>query len=65
LKVAIIGRIEVLYDTSLRLDKAGHKIVCILSTKEAPKNTRTTADFKALAENGIFRLRRDPASTSP
>ena len=49
MKIAIIGRTELLYDTALTLHAAGHKIVCILTAKEAPEYTRTAADFKALA----------------
>jgi UDP-4-amino-4-deoxy-L-arabinose formyltransferase/UDP-glucuronic acid dehydrogenase (UDP-4-keto-hexauronic acid decarboxylating) len=48
-KVAIIGRTEVLYDTALRLREAGHDIVCILTAKEAPEYARTDADFRELA----------------
>ena len=49
MRVAIIGRSEVLYDTTLLLHNAGHKIVCILTSKEAPEYTRTAADFFKLA----------------
>jgi UDP-4-amino-4-deoxy-L-arabinose formyltransferase/UDP-glucuronic acid dehydrogenase (UDP-4-keto-hexauronic acid decarboxylating) len=49
MKVAIIGRSEVLYETTLLLHNMGHKIVCILTSKEAPEYTRTAADFFKLA----------------
>ena len=49
MKIAIIGRSEVLYETILLLHNMGHKIVCILTSKEAPEYTRTAADFLELA----------------
>jgi UDP-4-amino-4-deoxy-L-arabinose formyltransferase/UDP-glucuronic acid dehydrogenase (UDP-4-keto-hexauronic acid decarboxylating) len=49
MKIAIIGRSEVLYETTLLLHYTGHKIVCILTSKEAPEYTRTAADFLELA----------------
>lgn len=49
MKVAIIGRSEVLYETTLLLHNSGHKIVCILTSKEAPEYTRTAGDFFELA----------------
>jgi methionyl-tRNA formyltransferase len=49
MKVAIIGRSEVLYETTLLLHNTGHKIVCILTSKESPEYTRTAADFFELA----------------
>jgi len=49
MKIAVIGRTEVLYDTALRLYEAGNQIVCILTAKEAPEYTRTAADFRELA----------------
>ena len=49
MRIAIIGRTEVLYDTALQLHGAGHQIVCILTAKEALEYTRTAADFRALA----------------
>lgn len=50
MKISIIGRTELLYDTALQLHGAGHQIVCILTAKEAPEYTRTAADFRALAD---------------
>ena len=50
MRVAIIGRTELLYDTSLVLHEMGHEIVCILTSKEAPEYTRTAADFRELAD---------------
>lgn len=49
MKIAIIGRSEILYDTVKLLRQAGHSITCILTNKEAPEYTKTAADFEALA----------------
>lgn len=51
MRIAIIGRTELLYDTALRLHISGHEIACILTAKEAPEYTRTGADFRELANN--------------
>lgn len=50
MRISIIGRTELLYDTAMQLYGAGHQIVCILTAKEAPEYTRTAADFRALAD---------------
>jgi methionyl-tRNA formyltransferase len=50
MRIAIIGRTEILYDTAIQLMQAGHVISCILTAKEAPEYSRTSADFKALAD---------------
>jgi methionyl-tRNA formyltransferase len=50
MRIAIIGRTELLYDTALRFHVAGHQIGCILTAKEAPEYTRTAADFRELAD---------------
>jgi len=50
MKIAIIGRTEILYDTALLLREAGYDVVYILTAKETPEYTRTAQDFRALAE---------------
>lgn len=50
MRIAIIGRTEILYNVAVRLKQAGHAISCILTAKEAPEYTRTADDFKSLAE---------------
>jgi methionyl-tRNA formyltransferase len=50
MRVAIIGRTEILYDTAVQLRSAGHEIVCILTAKEAPEYKRGAEDFRLLAE---------------
>jgi methionyl-tRNA formyltransferase len=49
-KIAIIGRTEILYDTALLLNEKGHDISLIVTAKEAPEYTKTSSDFEALAE---------------
>ena len=49
MKIAVIGRSELLYDTATRLEAAGHEIVCILTAKEAPEYRRKASDFKQLS----------------
>ncbi len=49
MRIAIIGRTQVLYDTALLLRKSGYDIICILTAKEAPEYTRTARDFAELA----------------
>ena len=50
MKIAIIGRTEILYNTTRLLIKQGHSIVCILTSKEAPEYLKTRKDFLRLAE---------------
>jgi len=49
MKIAIIGRGEILYDTVIALQKFGHEISCIVTAKEAPEYTRTASDFNNLS----------------
>jgi methionyl-tRNA formyltransferase len=49
LKVAIIGRTEVLYETACNLRASGHEIVCIVTSKEAREYMRNADDFRNLA----------------
>lgn len=51
MRIAIIGRTEIMFDTSLVLKEAGHEIACILTAKEAPEYKRTAKDFENLACN--------------
>ncbi len=49
MKIAIIGRTEILYQTTLGLLAAGHSVVAVLTAREAPEYTHTAADFESLA----------------
>jgi methionyl-tRNA formyltransferase len=50
-RIAIIGRTEVLYETTLRLRNLGHEVALIITAKEAPEYTKTSEDFRLLAKN--------------
>ena len=50
MKIAIIGRTEILYETVKLLLKNGHDIPLIITSKEAPEYTKTEKDFKDLAQ---------------
>jgi UDP-4-amino-4-deoxy-L-arabinose formyltransferase/UDP-glucuronic acid dehydrogenase (UDP-4-keto-hexauronic acid decarboxylating) len=60
MRIAIIGRTEILYNAAVQLKQAGHDISCILTAKEAPEYTRTAADFKALAEQWSIPFAQGP-----
>ena len=49
MKIAIIGRNEILFETAKNLHAQGHNITCILTAKEAPEYKRKSKDFQALA----------------
>jgi methionyl-tRNA formyltransferase len=49
MRIAIIGRTSVLYDTALALRAAGHDIACIITAPAAPEYSRTADDFERLA----------------
>ena len=45
MRIGIIGRSEILYDTVLELKNAGHEICFIITSKEAPEYIKKTEDF--------------------
>jgi methionyl-tRNA formyltransferase len=49
MRIAIIGRSELLYDSAEHLALSGHEIALVVTAKEAPEYRRTAADFEALA----------------
>lgn len=49
MRIAIIGRTEILFETARQLAAAGHEIACVITAREAPEYTRTAADFAQLA----------------
>jgi methionyl-tRNA formyltransferase len=49
MKIAIIGRTEILYDVAERLHAGGHELACVLTGTEAKEYTRTADDFRMLA----------------
>ena len=50
MKLAIIGRTQMLYETAQALHAAGHAIACIITAPAAPEYSRTEHDFEALAQ---------------
>jgi methionyl-tRNA formyltransferase len=50
MKIAILGRTKILFDTAILLKEAGHEIVLVGTCKEAPEYTVTAEDFKKMAE---------------
>ena len=60
MKVAIIGRTEILYKAAEELHEAGHEITCICTAKEAPEYPKTSADFQQLAEKWNFPFIHSP-----
>jgi UDP-4-amino-4-deoxy-L-arabinose formyltransferase/UDP-glucuronic acid dehydrogenase (UDP-4-keto-hexauronic acid decarboxylating) len=49
-RVAIIGRSEILYDTAERLVAAGYQIALVITAKEAPEYEARVPEFAALAK---------------
>jgi len=58
MKIAIIGRNQILYETALKLHQEGHEIACFITSKAAPEYTRNENDIKELAKqlNASFLL---------
>ena len=51
MRLAIIGRTEILYETAEQLYAGGYEIGLIVSAKEAPEYTKGAEDFKKLARS--------------
>lgn len=49
MRIAILGRTHLLYDSVRPLIEAGHDIACILTCGEAPEYSRSAVDFENLA----------------
>lgn len=50
MRIALIGRTEILYETAQALIGYGHSIVIIITAKEAPEYSKTSSDFALLAK---------------
>lgn len=50
MKIAIIGRSELLFASIQQLRDANHEIVCIITSKAAPEYSKTENDFQELAK---------------
>ncbi len=51
MRIAIIGRSEILYKTALKLKESGNDITCLITAKEAPEYKVKREDFENLAKN--------------
>lgn len=49
MKIAVIGRTEILYDTIEELLKNNHDVRLVITSKEAPEYAKTSKDFEALS----------------
>ncbi len=50
MRIAVIGRTEILYNTILLLKSKGYEIGLIITSKEAPEYTKSSSDFEKLAK---------------
>ncbi|MHC4872455.1 MAG: methionyl-tRNA formyltransferase [Planctomycetota bacterium] len=50
MKIAIIGRTQILYETVLKFQNEGFDIGCIITAAAAPEYSKNEEDFKSLAE---------------
>lgn len=50
MRIAIIGRTEILYETVGLLSAQGYEIGLVITAKESPEYTRRSEDFRALAD---------------
>jgi len=50
MKIAIIGRTEILFETIDLMKQNGYEISLIITSKETPEYTKTASDFEALAD---------------
>jgi len=64
MKIAIIGRSEVLYESAKVLVEIGHEVVLIISAKEAPEYTKSLVDFRQLATTMKAEFVHAPSMTS-
>lgn len=51
MKIGIIGRTEILFQAAQRLKAQGHQIVHIITAREAPEYTKSSDDFRRLADS--------------
>jgi UDP-4-amino-4-deoxy-L-arabinose formyltransferase/UDP-glucuronic acid dehydrogenase (UDP-4-keto-hexauronic acid decarboxylating) len=50
MNIVAVGGSEILYDSILALENAGHKVVLIITAREAPEYSKNREDFMFLAE---------------
>lgn len=51
MRIAIIGRSQLLYETAVLLLENKHEIPLVITAREAPEYSKTAADFQALASS--------------
>lgn len=51
MKISLVGRTELLYDTALLLHKRGHEVASIVTSRSESHYERTEGDFEALAKS--------------
>lgn len=51
MRIAVIGRTEILYETCLLLQQQGHEVCFVLTAKEAPEYSKSATDFQELAKS--------------
>jgi methionyl-tRNA formyltransferase len=51
MRIAVIGRSEILYEMALLLENKGHEISCIITSREAPEYERTARDYAMLSDH--------------
>ena len=60
MRIAILGRTEILYDTTCLLWEQGHEVGAIITAKAAPEYKRAESDFEELARVKDVPYRYDP-----
>lgn len=50
MRIAIIGRTQMLHQTAVELHESGHQVECIVTAKASPESTRDESDFLDLAK---------------
>jgi methionyl-tRNA formyltransferase len=63
MRVAIIGRSEVIYETALHLKGKGHEIALIVTANEAPEYKKKSKDFKEIADAWSIPFMKTPLIT--
>lgn len=51
MRVAVIGRTEILWTVAEKLASEGHELTCVVTAREAPEYAKTAADFERLAHD--------------
>ena len=64
MKIAIIGRSELMFESIQLFRQAGHDIVCVITAKAAPEYTKNEWDFKSLSEELNVPFSISPTITS-